>query len=124
MQTKNQTPSTEAVSARPTVRPAVDIHENKDELLLVVDLPGVHQDQVFIDLDQDTLTITGNRPESPPEGSRVLAGQAFGWDFKRQFTVPADIDQDRIKANLEAGVLEVRLPRHERAKPRRIAIGS
>jgi HSP20 family molecular chaperone IbpA len=124
METKHHTPSTESVSARPTVRPAVDIYENKDELLLVIDLPGVSRDQVFIDLDKDTLSIVGKRPAEPPEGSRVLAGQGFGWDFKRQFSVSQDIDMNGIKANLENGVLEVHLPRHERTKPRRIAIGS
>lgn len=124
MQTENQIQGTESVNARPTVRPAVDIYENQDELLLIVDLPGVAPDQVQIDLDKDTLTILGKRPQSAPEGSRVLAGHAFGWDFKRQFTVPSEIDQDRIKADYKDGVLEVRLPRHERTKPRRIAIGS
>ncbi len=124
MQTKTQDPNTETVSARPTVRPNVDIHENQDELLLVVDLPGVAADQVQIDLDKDTLTIFGRRPATAPEGARVIAGQGFGWDFKRQFTVPSQIDQDRIKADLKNGVLEVRLPRHERTKPRRITIGA
>lgn len=124
MQTKTHDAVTEPVDARPTVRPAVDIYENQDELLLVVDLPGVAPDQLMLDLDKDTLTIIGRRPASPPEGARILTGQGFGWDFKRQFTVPAQIDQDRIKADLKDGVLEVRLPRSERSKPRRIAIGS
>lgn len=124
MQTKTQDPATEPVNARPTVRPAVDIHENQDELLLVVDLPGVASNDVSIDLEKDTLTIVGRRPDTVPEGARVLAGNGFGWDFKRQFTVPSQIDQDRIKADLKDGVLEVRLPRHERTKPRRIAIGA
>lgn len=123
MQTKHQDPQTENVNARPTVRPAVDIFENADELLLVVDLPGVTQDNVQLDLDKDTLTIVGRRPQTPPEGARVVAGQGFGWDYKRQFVVPTEVDQERIKADLKDGVLEVRLPRHERTKPRRIAIG-
>lgn len=124
MQTRNDDPNTESVSARPTVRPAVDIYENQDELMLVVDLPGVGPDQLEVDLEKDTLTIIGRRPQNVPEGARVLGGQFFGWDFKRQFTVPAEIDQERIKADLKDGVLEVRLPRHERTKPRRIQIGS
>lgn len=123
MQTKIQDPQTESVNARPTVRPAVDIFENAEELLLVVDLPGVSQDNIQLDLDKDTLTITGRRPQTPPEGARVVAGHGFGWDYKRQFVVPSEVDQERIKADLKDGVLEVRLPRHERTKPRRIAIG-
>jgi HSP20 family protein len=114
---------TENVQERPTVRPACDIYENQDELLLVVDLPGVPADAVTVDLDKDTLTIVGRRSQHIPEGSRVIAGQGFGWDFRRQFTVGNQIDQERIKADLKDGVLEVHLPRHERTKARRIAIG-
>ena len=123
MQTRNDDPNTEPVNARPTVRPAVDIYENQDELLLVVDLPGVPTDMLQLDIEKDTLTIIGRRPQVLPEGARVLGGQGFGWDFKRQFTVPTEIDQERINAELKDGVLEVRLPRHERTKPRRIQIG-
>ena len=123
METKPQVTATESVSSRPTVRPAVDIYENQDELLLVVDLPGVATENLAIDLDTDTLTIVGRRPDTIPEGARVIAGSGFGWDFKRQFTVPALIDRDRIKADLKDGVLEVHLPRSERSKPRRISIG-
>ncbi len=114
---------TETVQERPSIRPACDIYENQDELLLVVDLPGVPADAVSVDLDKDTLTIVGRRPQVLPEGARLIAGQGFGWDFRRQFTVGSQIDQDRIQADLKNGVLEVHLPRHERTKPRRIAIG-
>lgn len=113
----------ETTHERPSVRPACDIYENADEILLVVDLPGVPADAVSVDLDKDTLTIVGRRNQQLPEGARVIAGQGFGWDFRRQFTVGSQIDQDRIKADLKDGVLEVHLPRHERTKPRRIAIG-
>jgi HSP20 family molecular chaperone IbpA len=114
---------TETVQERPSIRPACDIYENQDELLLVVDLPGVPADAVSVDLDKDTLTIVGRRPQVLPEGTRLIAGQGFGWDFRRQFTVGSQIDQERIQADLKNGVLEVHLPRHERTKPRRIAIG-
>jgi HSP20 family protein len=114
--------STETTHERPALRPACDIYENQDELLLVVDLPGVPSDAVRVDLDKDTLTIVGRRSQRIPEGSRIIAGQGFGWDFRRQFTVGSQIDQDRIKAELKDGVLEVHLPRHEKTKPRRIAV--
>lgn len=113
----------ETTHERATVRPACDIYENADEILLVVDLPGVPADAVSVDLDKDTLTIIGRRNQQLPEGARLIAGQGFGWDFRRQFTVGSQVDQERIKADLKDGVLEVHLPRHERTKPRRIAIG-
>jgi HSP20 family molecular chaperone IbpA len=114
---------TETTTERPTLRPACDIYENQDELVLVLDLPGVPSDAVNVDLDKDTLTITGRRSQALPEGSRVVSGEGLGWDFRRQFTIGAQIDQERIKAELKHGVLEVHLPHHERSKPRRIAIG-
>lgn len=118
----NTQTTSENVQDRPTVRPACDIFENQDELVLVVDLPGVPSDAVSIDIDKDVLTIVGRRQVALPEGARVLAGHGFGWDFRRQFTVGSQIDQDKVRAELKDGVLEVHLPRHERTKPRRIAI--
>ena len=125
MQTQdtNTNNAPEQVADRPFFRPPVDIYENQDGLLLVVDLPGVPNDAIKIELDKDTLTIVGRRPLPMPEGARVLAGPASAWDYRRQFTVPSQVDPDRIKADLKNGVLEVHLPRHERSKPRRIAIG-
>lgn len=121
-QDNNSTTAPEQVADRPFFRPAVDFYENQDELLLVVDLPGVPNDAIKIELDKDTLTIVGRRQLGVPEGARVLAGPASAWDYRRQFTVPSQIDPDRINAELKNGVLEVHLPRHERTKPRRIAI--
>ncbi len=123
MDTKNYTEPTEPVADRPLVKPAVDIFESADELLLVVDMPGVHADGVSIDIDKDVLTISAKRGGRTNGGARVLAGDIQPFDYKRVFSVPATIDSDRIKAELVAGVLEVHLPRHERTKPRRIQIG-
>ena len=123
METKNLAEATESVADRPTYKPAVDIFENADELLLVVDLPGVQPSGVSVDLDKDLLTIVAKRESRVGDGVRVLAGDPQAFDFKRAFSVPNTIDADKIKADLVGGVLEVRLPRHERTKPRRIQIG-
>jgi len=123
METKTYPENTEQVADRPLVKPPVDIFENQDELLLVVDMPGVAPDAISIDIDKDVLTIVGKRASAVGQ-ARVLFGDADAFDFKRVFTVPNTIDPDKIKADLDAGVLEVRLPRHERSKARRITINA
>ncbi|MCC6624116.1 MAG: Hsp20/alpha crystallin family protein [Deltaproteobacteria bacterium] len=123
METKTYPETTEPVADRPVVKPAVDIYESADELLLVVDLPGVQPGDVSVDIDKDILTIQAKREGRPNGGARVLAGDTQPFDYKRVFTVPNTIDPDKIKADLVAGVLEVHLPRHEKTKPRRIQIG-
>lgn len=117
-----QAVNTETVSGRATLRPAVDIFENKDAFLLVVDMPGVTREQIEVDLEQDILTITGERDVAIPEGARVVAGAEEGWLYRRQFTISQDIDAEKVKAEFNDGVLEVYLPRHERTKPRRIQV--
>jgi len=122
MDPKAYSETTEPVADRPVVKPAVDIFESADELLLVVDLPGVQPSAVSVDLDKDMLTIQAKR-EGRPIGARVLAGDTQPFDYKRVFSVPSTIDPDKIKADFVAGVLEVHLPRHDKTKPRRIQIG-
>ncbi|MFO0749083.1 MAG: Hsp20/alpha crystallin family protein [Myxococcota bacterium] len=124
METKQYPETTEQTVDRALVRPPVDIFENQDELLLVVDMPGVQPKDVSVDLDKDVLTIVGKRDWKPGNGGRVVYGEAEAFDYKRVFTVPNTIDADKIKAELVHGVLEVHLPRHERTKPRRITINA
>lgn len=124
MDTKHYPENTEQVADRPLARPAVDIFENQDELLLVVDMPGVDARDVSVDVDKDVLTIIGKRNWSPGNGARLLFGEPEAFDFKRVFTLPSSIDADKIMADLRGGVLEVHLPRHEKTKARRIAINA
>lgn len=124
MDTKHYPESTEQVVDRPLAKPPVDIFENQDELLLVVDMPGVEPRDVSVDVDKDVLTIVGKRNWKPGNGARILFGEVEAFDYKRVFTLPSTIDAEKIKADLQGGVLEVHLPRHEKTKPRRIAINA
>lgn len=118
------TPTTagESVADRPVVRPHVDIFESQDELLIVADMPGVTPDSLSIDLEEDRLTIHGRRRELVGEDARLLMGARCGYDYRRVFTIPEAVDGEKISAELDAGVLRLHLPRHERTRPRRIAI--
>ncbi|HVY46729.1 MAG TPA: Hsp20/alpha crystallin family protein [Minicystis sp.] len=101
----------EKLQQRPTVTPAVDVFENRDELLVLADLPGVDKDDLSIALEKSQLSI---------RGKRVIDGHAF--DYARTFVVPNGIDADRISAELANGVLRLVLPKSAALKPRTIQV--
>jgi len=119
-----RTNASEPVEDRPVFLPAVDIFENQDELLVVADLPGIDPGSLEINFEEERLTILGHRRHALGESARVLMGANPDWDYRRVFSVPDAVDGERIEAKLEAGVLTLRLPRHERAKPRRIQVSA
>jgi|SRR5580704_2797656 HSP20 family protein len=108
----------EKLHQRPAVTPAVDIFENKDELLIVADLPGVGKDDLTLNLDKGKLTIEGRHKASGDAGD--TGDVAF--DYRRIFAVPQGIDAEKIAADLTAGVLRVHLPKSEALKPRQIDV--
>jgi HSP20 family protein len=104
--------------------PAMDVLEAEDHYTLRLDLPGVSQDQVSIELDDQTLTISGERSfehESSKDGFQRVE-RASG-SFQRSLTLPQGIDPEAIAAGFENGVLEVTIPKPEARKPRKIEIG-
>lgn len=104
----------------PGVTPLVDIYENRDEILLQVDMPGVAKDEVTVNIDNGKLCLSGVR--------KLEAGGAAQWEefgnveFQRTFSVPQTIDPNQVNAELKDGVLHLHLPKSEAAKPRRIEI--
>lgn len=104
----------EKMAERPTFAPPVDIYENKDEILIYADVPGVAQDDLVVNLDKDQLTIEAHR----------AAGTERAFDYKRTFVVPRGIDAERIGANLQNGVLKLTLPKSAAMKPRQIAVNA
>jgi HSP20 family protein len=101
-------------------RPKVDIYETEKELTLVADLPGVKSEDLDIDLREDTLTILGK--VKPDEVSRYLIKEYSIGNFHRQFAMSEVIDQEKIAANMKDGVLTLKLPKVDKAQPRKIAI--
>jgi len=103
-------------------QPAVDIGETENEMILKYDMPGVDKDDVDITAEKNTLTVVGNvKHES--YGEAVYQETRIG-NYRRQFTLPEDIDTDSIKAEMKDGVLTVRIGKPEAAKPKKIAITS
>ncbi|MBW2490682.1 MAG: Hsp20/alpha crystallin family protein [Deltaproteobacteria bacterium] len=102
--------------------PGVDIFETERELTLLADLPGVTAENLTIDLRENTLTLTGEvAPFETANEQDILIEYEIG-KYYRQFSLSNVIDQSKIDAKLEDGVLRLTLPKVEEAKPRKIEV--
>ena len=114
----------EAVSSRTWI-PRVDIREGADGLTLLMDAPGLTKDDLSITLENNVLTIAGERKfqadEKANEQYHRLERQ-YG-AFSRSFTLAPTVRTDKVEATFQDGVLTVQLPKQEESKPRRITIG-
>jgi len=104
--------------------PDVDIREDDQALRLWVDMPGVEQERVSVDLDDDVLTIQGEVSLSDYEGLSPVYTEYNVGEFLRRFSLPVGgrFERDAIAARMADGVLEIRIPKAEPAKPRRIPV--
>lgn len=100
--------------------PPVDISETPDGLVLRYDMPGVMKENADITVDKATLIVTG-KVEPEESGTPVYRETRIG-DYRREFTLPNDVDAGHISAEMNAGVLTVRINKPEEAKPKRIQI--
>lgn len=131
MTTQELTPKQkQEVEERERIRPGrafvpdVDIREDENALWLWADMPGVAQEEVDVELHDDVLRLEGRvRTDDYRELEPVYTEYNVG-NFARHFTIPnvQHYDHDRVTARLVNGVLEVKIPKAERAKPRRITI--
>lgn len=106
-----------------TWAPAVDIYEQNGNVVLKAELPGVDAKEVDIRLENNVLTLSGERKidNEVKRESYHRVERAYG-SFTRSFTLPTVIDQEKIKAEYKDGVLQVTLPKREEAKPKQISI--
>jgi HSP20 family protein len=102
--------------------PDVDICETTDSLWLWADMPGVDEKSVDVKLADGVLSIEGQVSLKEYDQLAPVYTEYNIGNYARRFTVSSDVDADRIKARMANGVLEVELPKAERAKPRRIAV--
>jgi HSP20 family protein len=102
--------------------PAMDLVETADHYVLRADLPGVREDDVTVQLEDNVLTIAGQRTvEHEPQQGYFRLERAFG-AFSRSLTLPDGINPDHVQARVDHGVLEVRIPKPEQKKPRQVQI--
>jgi HSP20 family protein len=100
----------------------VDILENEQELMVMVDMPGVGLDDLDINVEKGTLSIHGKAMPRQTDGVNYLLNEYGVGDFRQTFEVGESIDSDQITAETENGVLILHLPKIEAARPRKIAV--
>ena len=105
--------------------PAMDLLETDDNFVLRADLPGMTESDVNIELEDNVLTVSGERKaEHEAKGESFYRVERSFGTFARSLTLPKGIDPEAVTAGFENGVLEVRVPKPEQRKPRKITIGT
>lgn len=118
--------STPFVNMASAWAPAVDVSESRDALVLTAELPGIEEKNLRVDLDNNVLTISGEKTQERREDDEANAyflSERFYGAFQRAFTLPRTVDVDSIRADFDKGVLKVTLPKLPQAKGRQIQIG-
>jgi HSP20 family protein len=105
--------------------PAMDLVESADHFVLRADLPGMSEEDIEIELEDGTLTVSGERKAEHDEREEGFhrVERSFG-AFSRSLTLPKGVDADAVSASFDRGVLEIRIPKPEARKPRRISIAN
>jgi HSP20 family protein len=117
------TPTTGNGSAARRWLPAMDVVETDDHFVLTADLPGLSEEDVNIEIEENVLTVSGERKaqhEEKREGF-VRVERSYG-SFRRSLTLPEGVDAEAVSANFDKGVLEIRIPKPEQRMPRKVEI--
>lgn len=112
--------------SRSTWAPTVDIREDDKELTILAELPGIRPEQVEVTCDNGILTVRGEKSETRKEGDERryhLVERSYG-SFARSFQLPQGVDESKIEAGFEDGVLTVRIPKAALPQPKRIQINA
>lgn len=114
--------SSSAPSSRPLYVPDVDIYETDDEVVVVADVPGSDPASIDVRFENGELTLHARGATLPERKTPPLHREFLSGDFYRSFRISEAIDPDGIGAEHKAGVLTIRLPKREVARPKRIAV--
>ena len=106
--------------------PQMDVQEKNGHLLMSFDLPGVDKNDIYINIEDNVLTISGERKsetETETDGEDYYTKERTYGKFQRSFTLPSSIDRDQVEAHYENGVLQIAIPKKQEAQGRRIKVG-
>jgi HSP20 family protein len=108
---------------REIITPALDVYEEKDDIIVKAELPGMTKDDIEVDISASHLTLKGEKKKE----EKIEAGDYFACErsygaFHRSVELPRDVQADKVKASFKNGVLEIRLPKTEEAKSREIKV--
>jgi HSP20 family protein len=104
--------------------PTLDLYQNNDNLVAIVELPGMRKEDIEISLHDGTLTVAGERKSSFSNGEKAERTERYVGSFRRSITLPARVDSNKVSATYRDGILTVTLPKAEEAKPKRIQVAS
>ena len=110
-------------TARPAAMP-MDAWRDGEQVVVEFDLPGVDLDSVDLDVERNVLTVRAERRGSTGDDTEMIAAERPRGVFSRQLILGDTLDTDQVQASYTAGVLTLRIPVAEKAKPRRIAISN
>ncbi len=102
--------------------PAVDVIEDTGGITLYADLPGVPKDKLHLEVEADTLTIEGEVVLAMPQGMEASHAEVDLPRYRRVFSLSKELDSEKVTAEFQQGVLVLRIPKVEQAKPRKIEI--
>jgi HSP20 family protein len=103
--------------------PSLDIYQNADDIVAIVELPGMSKEDINISLHDGTLTISGERKEqSEQKAENAERTERFVGKFRRSISLPTRVDAGKVAASYKDGVLTVTLPKAEEAKPKKIEV--
>ncbi len=109
--------------ARPSGMP-LDAWRDGDVFVVELDLPGIDQDKLDIDVERNVLTVRAERLSHMPDAANAVASERSWGVFSRQLVLGDALDTDEVDAEYTAGVLRLRIPIAEKAKPRKISVGT
>ncbi len=102
--------------------PRTNLYDNGDHFSILAELPGLTKEDISIKIQGNYLELSGKRNADIPEGYKSHRVECSNTSFTRSFTLPADVDVEKVKAGLENGILSMTLPKAETAKARQITI--
>jgi HSP20 family molecular chaperone IbpA len=116
--------NSEAPRNEAAMLPPVDVIEDTGGITLYADLPGVTKDKLSLQVEADALTIEGEVALDMPEGMEATHAEVSLPRYRRVFTLSRELDAQRVSAEFNQGLLKLRIPKAEHAKPRRIEINA
>ena len=102
--------------------PAVDLYQNNDNVVAVVELPGMRKEEIEISLNDGTLTISGERQKGASNGEKAERSERYDGKFRRSITLPTPVDANKVSATYRDGILTITLAKAEEAKPKQIQV--
>jgi HSP20 family protein len=102
--------------------PALDLYQTNDNVIAIVELPGMQKEDIEISLHEGMLTISGERKQQNSENEKAERSERYVGKFRRSITLPTRVDASKVNATYKDGILSVTLPKAEEAKPRKIQV--